>query len=118
MKYIVTELGAGHGKPETSLNAVIRRILELFIPKANPDFNHLYAFVRSWHIEVNEQTGVPEREIGFDGEGKPIVAGPVDKNMGFWTDSDMTFDIAQHTQISAEQFETEWNKFLAIRVVK
>jgi hypothetical protein len=80
------------------------------IPLANPDFDRSYALVRKWWIEVDE-TGTPQRELGFDAHGRVIVAGPLADNFGFWTDSTMTFNPAEYKVAPGEEFESAWLLF-------
>jgi hypothetical protein len=89
------------------------RILRRLIPPANPDFNCLYPRVSIWHLEVDAETGKPLREVGIDQEGQILVVGPWRDNHGFIVDSPVTFDAADHPQISAAQFEEEWARFTA-----
>ena len=71
----------------------------------------MFGSVRRWWIEIDESAGVPEREIGFDESGNVIVAAPLGKNMGFWTDSDMTFEWREHPMVEPAEFEEKWKPF-------
>ena len=77
---------------------------------ANPDFDSAYVHVRKWWIEVDE-AGPPHRELGFDVNGKGIVAGPFGENFGFWTDSTMTFNPSEHQVVPEEAFGLAWSLF-------
>ncbi len=86
------------------------------IPKANPDFENVYAKVATWYIEYDEVNGYTSREIGLDKDGKVIVKGPYKANLGFWVDNDLTindyadrFDI-QYTDQAI--FETLWKDYI------
>lgn len=83
------------------------------VPAANPDLEHLYERVRTWHVEIESSTGQPLREVGLDADGRAIVIGPWRENHGFIVDCNGTFDAIQHPNVSAEQFEHEWNSFNA-----
>lgn len=87
-------------------------ILKLILPAANPDFGRIYDNVRNWWVDI-DTAGVPQRELGFDAEGKTIVAGPIGQNMGFWTDSNMVFDATEYKVLSNDEFELEWSAFVA-----
>jgi len=88
------------------------QILRKLLPAANPDLEGLYKLVRLWWVEIDEQ-GRPQREIGFDDMGKAVVAGPVGRNMGFWTDSSMTFNEAEYQAVAPELFEEAWSRIEA-----
>lgn len=76
------------------------------------DLEDFYRLVRLWWVEIGER-GVPQREIGFDSTGKPIVAGPVGRNKGFWTDSPMIFKEGEYPPIAPVLFEEAWLKMEA-----
>lgn len=87
-----------------SLLYFIFKILTFWIPKASPDYERQLEQVDYWYIEIETETGIPQREIGFDILNSAILFGPTDRNYGFWTESNMTFDINQHPSIAAEVF--------------
>lgn len=90
---------------------LVERVLSKLIPAANPNFDSSdYACVRRWWIEVDPSSHRPEREIDFDAQDEPIIAGPLGPNLGFWTDSDMTFDPATHTPVADDNFEQAWTQ--------
>ncbi|MBK7855618.1 MAG: hypothetical protein IPJ79_12590 [Bacteroidetes bacterium] len=41
-------------------------ILTTIIPKANPDFEDKIDEVQYWLVECDNETGIPEREIGLE----------------------------------------------------
>ena len=51
-------------------------------------------------IEI-DPAGVAQRELGFNERGEVIVAGPMGKNFGFFTDSNATFAPADYPAVSA-----------------
>jgi hypothetical protein len=77
-------------------------------PKANPDFELLYSEVRWWYLEVDGKGGRVIREIGFQGQGKPIVVGPFGRNYGVWTDSPPLHDWSQFERIGQAEFDRCW----------
>jgi hypothetical protein len=79
---------------------------------SNSDFDNSYAEVRKWWVEVDE-SGTPQRELGFNAQGKVIVAGPLGNNFGFWTDSTMKFAVAEYRGVSEEAFAAVWSQFQA-----
>ena len=90
----------------------VARLLKLVLPAANPDFERAYENVLRWWVDI-DAAGVPQRELGFDASGKAIVAGPIGENRGFWTDSNMVFDIAKYKALSSDEFELAWSAFVA-----
>jgi hypothetical protein len=88
------------------------RVLQRVLPAANPDIEPLLFQVELWWIEV-DGGGVPQREIGFDIHGEPIVAAPFGRNHGFWTDSPVTIDVAEHDAVDAAAFATASQRFFS-----
>jgi transposase InsO family protein len=48
-------------------------ILSTIIPKANPDFENKIDLVETWIFELDNETGIPEREIGMDKNIKALI---------------------------------------------
>jgi hypothetical protein len=88
------------------------RIIQAVVPAANPDFTSLYPQVRHWLVEINDD-GTPEREVGLNAEGIPVVAGPVGPNMGYWTDGSYQFNAEQHEPVAAQEFVNAWQQAVA-----
>jgi hypothetical protein len=84
------------------------RLLLFFIPRASPDHEPLYRFIRKWYLEVDE-SGVPTREIGLGSEGRALFGAPDGRNVGFWTDSSKTFQEDELIPIAADEFERLWH---------
>ena len=70
----------------------VKKTLALFLPKANPDFDSIYEKVVIWLIEYDDVKNYSKREVGLDENRQPIVKGPYKKNLGFWVDSNMTYE--------------------------
>ncbi|WP_400190533.1 hypothetical protein [Hymenobacter sp. B81] len=94
---------------------LIGSILSSLLPAANPDFEHLIDGVAHWYLEVDTETGIPQREIGFDRQRNPIVALPWADNCGYWTDNNM---LAQYFEehfkaqpLLQQSFEEAWQRF-------
>lgn len=85
------------------------------IPIANPDFEKIFNEVTSWLIEFEADSYYPNREIGLNELGKPIMIMPWKKNYGYWTDNNLVIeDFRKHfetTDISKAEFEKNWNGF-------
>ena len=99
-------------RPESGLDKLKHNILKFLIswaPKANPDNEDILENVRSWYLEVCEEDGQPQREIGFDDLNNPVWYAPTERNLGFWTDSNMSFTKSGNTIIDKEKFEKIWH---------
>lgn len=90
-------------------------ILTTIIPKANPDFEDKIDEVEYWLVECDNETGIPEREIGLDKEGRVILKMPFKDNYGYWTDNNLLLnDFKEHfmaSEVSKEIFEWKWKMF-------
>jgi hypothetical protein len=86
--------------------------LTSIIPKANPDFDYKIDLVENWLVELDCETGIPEREIGIDKNGQVILKMPFKNNYGYWTDNNLLLkDFKEHfttSEISKESFENHW----------
>ena len=102
----------GH-EPDNSISSlVIFYLFKLFffwVPKGSPDYEEVVDNVRYWHIEIDNDTGQADREIGFDDFDKPIVFAPTNRNYGLWTDSDRIFSIRDYELIDEMIFDQLWN---------
>lgn len=109
------ELSLTPGRPvKTAVINVIGKILSIFIPKANPDFEHLLDKVDYWEIEYDTEENATWREIGFNNDGNSIVAMPFGKNYGYWTDNDLIlndYEDFEPSQITKKEFEHNWTEF-------
>ncbi len=79
MKYVCYELDE---YPEFSMNwheRILSSISKKLAPRVNPDFHMKYNDVVYWWLELTQES-IPVREIGFDDNGKAIVAGPFGVN--------------------------------------
>jgi hypothetical protein len=85
------------------------RLVLFFVPKVNPDNEKLYPLVKKWCLEIDDNRLV-NREIGLDASGRPLFAAPDQRNLGFWPDTDKTFDKNELDLISVEQFEMLWQQ--------
>ena len=107
----VIETKMGTNIPAAAHRGLVERVIRKVLPLANPDFEDLYCNVRKWWIEVDDE-GTPQRELGFDTDEQPIVAGPIGENFGFWTDSSMKFRPAEHRVVSSKEFAATWAQFV------
>lgn len=81
--------------------------------EANPDYTAKLYLVSEWLIEFDDE-GLPEREIGIDKDGLPVLAGPDSRNYGFWLDANMTISDFTGELINQEEFERYWKTVNAI----
>ena len=104
-----------HGLIKSSLKKALVGILTSIIPKANPDFEGKIDEVQYWLVECDNETGIPEREIGLDKEGRVILKMPHKDNYGYWTDNNLLLnEFKEHfnvSEISRESFEQSWELF-------
>jgi hypothetical protein len=87
---------------------LVHAALRALLPAANPDLEKFYDRVRVWWLEI-EDTGEPNREIGFDVAGQPIVLGPVGTNVGLLIDAcDDWSDSGADSPEARENFDQVW----------
>ena len=97
----------------------VLKALECFLrkitPLANPDFDSKIDDVKYWMVECDDVSGIPDREIGIDKEGRVILKMPYKDNYGYWTDNNLLLaDFKKHfdcSDISRESFEHHWETF-------
>jgi hypothetical protein len=113
------ETGNSDGRPKTWLTRTFQKslikVLTTIIPKANPDFDDKIADVDEWLIEINEETGEPERELGINKTGQTIAIMPFNRNYGYWTDNSLNLDDFldefNATRIESREFNNRWDRF-------
>lgn len=109
--YIRVPVTQGGGYPGR-----IVQFLRRALPSANPSCEDLYERVTMFHVEIDAETGQPLREIGFDADGRSLALAPWNENRGCVVDCGHALDATIHEQITAEQFEQEWQSFDASKV--
>ena len=91
---------------------------------SNPDYRGKWHLVKEWLIEFVElefsEYGSPDREIGLDQNGEPVLANPDDTNYGFWCDTNLTWkDVVEERfigeEISRVEFEKAWESYIEKR---
>ena len=110
MPYLRTKMSTDF-QPKSLGDRVVGALL-FFIPRANPDYEPKLHLVREWLVEF-DQDGRPDREVGLDAIGSPIVAGPNRRNYGFWLDTNMLFKDFAGEPVTKELFEAQWSRFHA-----
>ena len=95
-----------------SIKKIFIDLLAKIIPIANPDFEDRIDNVKYWLIECDRISGIPQREIGLDAQGRVIIKMPFKENYGYWTDNNLLLDsFKQHFnafEITREVFEQHW----------
>lgn len=114
MKYGSTLLATDF-KPRRLQRGLLGALISFFIPRASPDHEPLYRFVKMWYLELDD-AGAPRREIGLDSEGRPLFRAPDGRNIGFWTDSTAKFLDHEIHPIPAQEFEMLWEEVLRNQV--
>jgi hypothetical protein len=92
------------------VSAAVERLLRAIVPAANPDFDRCYGDVSKWWIELNP-AGEPQRELGFNPRGEVVVAAPMGRDFGFFTDSNAVFEPADYPAVQQALFEAAWSEF-------
>lgn len=93
MKYLTFRIPSKEKKEDSKASTfemLLEWILEKLLPKANPDFDLKYEDVVIWFVEYDEDNHYTNREIGLDKDGRVIVKGPFQNNLGYWVDNDLT----------------------------
>jgi hypothetical protein len=106
-------------KPKTWLTKAfeksVNKVLKTILPNANPDFDDKIDDVDEWLVEINEETAMPEREIGINNNGQTIMVMPFGKNYGYWTDNNLKLDdfveLFKAKRIAGKEFNDRWDKF-------
>ncbi len=106
MDYIRTKLATDWAKNDAKVVSAAKMLLA-FIPKANPGYDKKMHLIREWYVEFDND-GNPWREIGLDEHGAPVVAGPTERDYGFWLDTHMKRGDFEGDVISREMFEQKW----------
>jgi hypothetical protein len=117
LKFEAPQKTANEGK-RNKLREILAKItigiLKKIIPEANPDYDNRIDDVKTWLIEIDEETNLPNREIGLDENGNVIMIMPDDRNYGYWTDNNLKKeDFENHFETEekdSEEFDELWNK--------
>lgn len=103
------------GLVKSSLKKAFMSVLTKVIPMANPDFDDKIKNVKYWLVELESETGIPQREIGINAADNVIMIMPYKNNYGYWTDNNLLLnDFKEHfntSEINKESFEQHWEVF-------
>jgi hypothetical protein len=108
MRFLRTRLATDWPADKSRTRQLVRWALTRVIPDANPDYT--FDKVRQWLVEFDDD-GLPVREVGLDGAVAPVLAGPDDRNYGFWLDSNMRFEDFTGEEVDAAVFEDAWQRW-------
>ncbi len=109
MKYVCYELDEDPGLSFTWYEHFINYFAIKLEPKVNPDFYKIYNNVVYWWLELNKED-IPLREIGFNADGKAIVAAPFGENRGIFTHGKPK--VKGFYPVEMYQFACEWDAFV------
>jgi len=105
MRYLEIDLGPQNEDEKIPWWA---KLLIWILPAANPDLETDIGKARIWWLEIDDE-GSPQREIGFDIDGTPIVLGPIEGNFGYLIDaSDDWSDSDADSLEAAKKFNQVW----------
>jgi hypothetical protein len=109
MKYLVTTMATDWPKEMPWQVKLFRKVI-FFIPDANPDYDPKMYLIKRWLIEFTDTDGqlLPWREIALGADGKPVFAGPDERNYGFWLDTNLKYEDFEGDAIDKEEFERYW----------
>ncbi len=116
MNYLKITLNDSESSRESIFQRGILKILKLFIPMTNPDFDNRIDLVKTWYLEFENETNPPTREVGVDDNGKVIVITPYKNNIGYWVDNNLSLDMFKQrffaNEVSKNEFELLWSKYI------
>ena len=106
-KFLSTKLATDwpHKTPE---NGPLGKVFRALLPNSNPGYEGRMHRINRWLIEI-DSSGLPNREIGLDTNNDIVVAGPSDRDYGYWCDTNMTESDLSGEEILALEFETYWS---------
>ena len=100
----------------SNFQKTLKNLVSFIFSKANPDFDAKYDAVECWLLEFLPGNEYPDREICLDEDGKTIIIAPLDKNLGFWLDTNMSlkqYEAFNYRKISKEEFDVKWEDFFS-----
>ncbi|RYE39087.1 MAG: hypothetical protein EOP48_26210 [Sphingobacteriales bacterium] len=93
----------------------ILQAIFFFIPNGNPTTGRLMDHVYEWWLEIDPSDNLPKREIGIDKNGQTLFTNPTGRDLGLWTDEEVTLDhFREHfnaQDLRKELFENRWSDF-------
>ena len=109
MQCIRTTKATGWKEPNPTIFERIVRMFFSFVPRTNPGYESKFHLVSEWLIEFDDE-GLPNREIGINQNGEPVIAGPSEENYGFWLDTNMRIADFCGDPLTRDEFEMAWKE--------
>jgi hypothetical protein len=109
VQFIRTTKATNWKKPIPTISERITKLFLSIVPRANPGYESKLHLVHEWLIEFDDE-GLPNREIGITKKGEPVIAGPSEKNYGFWLDTNMSIADFCGDPLTEYEFETTWKE--------
>lgn len=109
-----------HDATEENTNGLedfIIKVLEALIPIGNPDFKDQLNKVDHWAVEFERDKEDTIREIGYDKDNNILLILPLNNNLGYWSNNNLTLEEyykINAKEINAEDFEKDWNCFNSV----
>jgi hypothetical protein len=118
LKFVAPKPNKEESKPNKVKDFLVNSaigILKKIIPEANPDYEDKIDSVKTWLVEFEEETNLPNREIGLDSQENVIMIMPDDINYGYWTDNNLKKEDFENQfdteEIENKYFDKLWKKF-------
>ncbi len=112
-RFLQTTLGTGFDEQKSIAEKIVKKVL-FFVPEANPGYEGKIHLVKKWVIEFDSE-GNPNREVGLNEKGNVVLAGPSERDYGFWLDTNMKFGDFTGEEVSKEEFEVAWKESATFR---
>ena len=107
--FIKTKLATDWEAPNDKWGQRIASFIFKFVD-SNPDYTPNFHRISEWIIEFPEDNE-PWREIALDEKEIVVLAGPSERNYGFWCDTNCTLEDFDNIQSSPEYFERKWKEY-------
>ncbi len=115
MKHLSTIAKIANQKTKEFVVSSVIGFVKKILPEGNPDYDDSIDNVKTWLVEIDEETNFPNREIGIDTSKNVIMIMPDERNYGYWTDNNLQLeDFEKHfatEKIGNEMFDHLWKEF-------
>lgn len=112
IKFVLPKSPGFESSKKKEKNRLFVRLLSVFFPLANPDFEDILNNVQIWILEFENEDTPPCREIGLDNGGKVIVKMPLRDNVGYWCDNNLVLSDFKSRfivdDVDQQDFEDLW----------
>lgn len=104
-------------KQNNLFRKVFSTAISKLIPIANPLFENRFELVKIWLLEIENESGFINREVGLNENEDCIIILPFKNNYGYWLDTNMRLEDLKSqffiTEITEFLFEKKWADFIA-----